>query len=142
LITDSLNGRVFEIDADSKFIVWSYRGDLINPYEADRLDNGNVLIGNGIGGVAYEINREGIEVWRFGISYLKSLIYLNCILAISIEVITILSITNGMRNRNLNRTEKSLRYVSIGMLGFLIVVAFIFWFFYTNLINMVIVALR
>ena len=142
LITDSLNSRVFEIDADSKQIVWSFQGDLINPYEADRLENGNVLIGNGIGGVAYEINREGIEVWRYGISYLKSLIYLNCILAITIEALAILSITVSMRSRNLNRIEKSLKYVSIGLLGFLIVVAFIFWFFYTNLINMVIVALR
>ncbi|TFF84266.1 MAG: hypothetical protein EU552_00850 [Promethearchaeota archaeon] len=142
LITDSLNSRVLEIDADSKQIVWSFQGDLINPYEADRLDNGNILIGNGIGGVVYEINRDGIEVWRYGISYLKSLIYLNCILAITIETFSILLITNGMRSRNLNRIEKILRYISIGLLGFLIVVAFIFLFFYTNIVNMLIISLR
>lgn len=142
LITDSLNSRVFEIDADSKQIVWSFQGDLINPYEADRLDNGNVLIGNGIGGVAYEINRDGIEVWRFGISYLKSLIYLNCILALIIETFAVLTIANDIRARKLNRTEKILKCISIGLLGFLIIVAFVFWFFYTNIINMVIISLR
>ena len=142
LITDSLNSRVFEINADSKQIVWSFQGDLINPYEADRLDNGNVLIGNGIGGVAYEINRNGIEEWRYGISYLKSLIYLNCILAIAIETFAFFTIINGIKGRKLNRTEKFLRYVTTGLIGFLIVIAFVFLFFYTNITNMVIIALR
>ena len=141
LITDSLNSRVFKIDADTKQIVWSYQGDLINPYEADRLDNGNILIGNGIGGVVYEINPEGFEVWRYGISYLKSLIYLNCILAIIFESVAIFFIANGIRGKSLNRIEKVLKYISIGLLGFLIVVAFVFLFFYTSIAVMVFIAM-
>ena len=141
MITDSLNSRVFEIDAESKQIVWSFQGDLINPYEADRLNNGNTPIGNGIGGVVYEINQEGIEVWRYGISYLKSLIYLNCILAIAIETVAILLITNGMRGRGLKRIEKILRYISLASLSFLILLAFVFLLFYTNIAVMVFIAM-
>ena len=141
LITDSLHSRVFEIDAVSKQIVWSYQGDLINPYEADKLENGNILIGNGIGGVVYEINREGLEVWRFGISYLKSLIYLNCILAIIMESVAILFLANGMRDRSLKHIEKVLKCMSIGFLGFLIVVTLVFLFFYTSIAVMVFIAM-
>jgi hypothetical protein len=141
LITDSLNSRVFEIDAVSKQIVWSFRGDLINPYEADMLDNGNILIGNGIGGVVYEINPDGFEVWRYGISYLKSLIYLNCILAIIIESATILFIFNAMKGRSLNRMQRVLKYFFISFFGFLIVVAFVFLFFYTSIAVMVFIAM-
>ncbi len=141
LITDSLNGRIFEIDKDSNAILWSFQGDLINPYEADRLENGNTLIGNGIGGVVYEINREGFEVWRYGISYLKSLIYLNCILGISIESTAILFIYQGMRGKMLSRKKKIGKYVVIGSLFSLIIVSFVLLFFYTSIAVMVFIAM-
>jgi len=82
LITDSLNSRVFIINKESKLILWQFKGDLINPYEADLLENGNILIGNGIGGVVYEVNEDGVIVWKYGLSYLKSVVYLNCIITI------------------------------------------------------------
>ena len=130
LITDSMNGRIIEVDEDSKAIVWEFRGDLLNPYEADRLENGNTLVGNGLGGVVYEINHDGIEVWRYGHSYLKIMIYLNCILAVIIESTAVIFILQSTRHRDLPHKKKVKRYVAVGFLATLIAIAVIFFFFY------------
>jgi hypothetical protein len=125
-----MNGRIIEIDKDTKDIIWEFRGDLLNPYEADRLENGNMLVGNGLGGVVYEINPDGIEVWRHGHSYLKIMIYFNCILAVIIESTAIIFIFQSTWHKELPHRKKVKRYVAIGLLSNLIVIAVIFLFFY------------
>ncbi len=89
LITDSSNSRILEVNKDSKQIVWSFAQDLIIPYEADLLDNGNILISSAYNGIILEVNRNGIIVWKYGFSIVKSLIYLNLIILIAISSIVL-----------------------------------------------------
>lgn len=133
LITDSLHNRVIEVNKEIKKIVWSHRGDLINPYEADFLDNGDILIGNGIGGVVYEINRNGVEVWRYGISYLKSVVYLNSIILLTMEsLIMAYLIYNFKVNANIMKNRKK-SYLSIGFLIILVIITIIPLVCYTSI---------
>jgi len=57
--------------------------------EADSLDNGNILISSAYNGIILEVNRNGIIVWKYGFSIVKSLIYLNLIILIAISSIAI-----------------------------------------------------
>ncbi|MBD3187585.1 hypothetical protein GF325_12195, partial [Candidatus Bathyarchaeota archaeon] len=50
LITDSLHHRVIEFNKNSSEITWQYTGNMIQPYQADYLDSGNILIADGAGG--------------------------------------------------------------------------------------------
>ncbi|MFW9937185.1 MAG: aryl-sulfate sulfotransferase [Candidatus Thorarchaeota archaeon] len=133
LITDSLHNRIIEIDRNTKEIVWKFHGDLINPYEADLLENGNILIGNGIGGVVYEINRDGIEVWRYGLSYLKSVVYLNSLISILIGLITLYQASNNIRLKELDSVDKTKNYVIIGLSILFIIVNIFLMFIYTSI---------
>jgi uncharacterized delta-60 repeat protein len=72
LITDSLNHRVIEVDADKR-IVWQY-GDgtlgsgsnqLNQPYRARRLANGNTLIADLGNDRVVEVTRRKAVVWQF-----------------------------------------------------------------------------
>jgi len=116
LITDSLNNRVIKINKESKEIVWQYKGNLINPYEADLLENGNVLIGNGIGGVVYEINPNGVIVWRYGLFYLKSVVYLNCIISILMGAVFLFFTYTKIRTKNIVRGKNIKNFVIVGTL--------------------------
>lgn len=69
--------------------MWSFAQDLIIPYEADLLDNGNILISSAYNGIILEVNRNGIIVWKYGFSIVKSLIYLNSIISIAISSIVL-----------------------------------------------------
>ena len=60
LITESLAGRVIEIDS-SGFIVWQKTG-LNVPKDAERLSNGNTLITEHIGKKVIEVDIAGNEV--------------------------------------------------------------------------------
>jgi hypothetical protein len=133
LVTDSLHNRIIEIDRKTKEIVWKYHGDLINPYEADLLQNGNILIGNGIGGVVYEINRNGIEIWRHGLSYLKSVVYLNSIISIMIGLISIFYKVKDFRLGESNPKKRSLNYVVLGFSIAFVVLNIVLLFSYTSI---------
>jgi len=133
LITDSLHNRVIEVKKDTREIVWSYTGDLINPYEADFLDNGNILIGNGIGGVVYEINRNGVGVWRYGISYLKSVVYLNSIILLTMESLTMAYLIYNFKvNAHMIKNRKKF-YLSIGILISLVIITILPLICYTSI---------
>jgi len=133
LITDSLNSRVIEINKESKEIVWQYKGDLINPYEADLLENGNVLIGNGIGGVVYEINSNGVIVWRYGLSYLKSVVYLNCIISILMRAVFLFFTYTKIRTENIVRGKNIKNFVIVGTLISYITISIIILLTYTSI---------
>ncbi|MFO8017969.1 MAG: PQQ-binding-like beta-propeller repeat protein [Promethearchaeia archaeon] len=87
LITDI--HRVFEIDKDTKEIEWEYSGDLMFAYEADRLENENTLIGGGLGGVVYEVDKDGNVVWSYGVSYILSVSSLNLLLLMTTHLFSI-----------------------------------------------------
>jgi hypothetical protein len=89
LITDSIGCRIFEIEKQTKDIIWSYNIDLLIPYEADMLDNGNILICNEYHGLVTEVNRNGDIIWRFGYSYIKAFIILNSIFSIILSSVVL-----------------------------------------------------
>jgi hypothetical protein len=137
LITDSLNNRVFIINKVSKEILWQFKGDLINPYEADLLENGNILIGNGIGGVVYEINGDGIIVWKYGLSYLKSVVYLNCIIAVLMSSVFLFFIY-AKKDWKTEFNEKKVRFsIKTGILVSLIIISITVLLTYTSITIMV-----
>jgi len=133
LITDSLHNRIIKVNRASKEIIWSYKGDLINPYEADQLENGNILIGNGIGGTVYEVNPNGIKVWRYGLSYLKSVVYLNSLTLIMIGLISILLTFRKIHLRDKSESKKIKNLIIIGVSCGLILVSIIIMFSYTSI---------
>jgi len=63
--------RVIEIDPLSNKIVWEYRGDPAESFQskwlgsAQRLPNGNTLIGDGWNGRAIEVTKQGEIVWEW-----------------------------------------------------------------------------
>lgn len=142
LITDSLHNRIFEIIKESKEIVWSYSLDTIMPYEADGLENGNVLFSNGWGGGIYEVNRDGIIVWRYGISFVKSIIYLNLIIFIWIGLTFIYIQYKMIKRRKLSRKPLIKKYILIGAAIFLICIFVLGLFIYNNLISIFIDIMR
>ena len=85
LITDSIGSRVIEITKDTKQIVWSHSQDFLIPYEADLLDNGHILISTAYNGLIIEVNRAGFIVWSYGISYIRSLLYMNAFILIGLS---------------------------------------------------------
>ena len=133
LITDSLGSRVIKINKESKEIVWQYKGDLINPYEADLLENGNVLVGNGIGGVVYEINPNGVVVWRYGVSYLKSVVYLNCIISILLGAVFLFFTYTKIRTKKKVGDKNIENYVIVGILISFIKISIIILLTYTSI---------
>jgi hypothetical protein len=64
LVTEFSVSRVREIDRKTKKTVWEFE-NLKNPYDADRLPNGNTLIADTFGGRVIEIDRDGKIVWSF-----------------------------------------------------------------------------
>jgi len=65
LIVDSGNNRIIIINEVGE-LVWEWNKDLAIPYEADWLDNGNILISGASSGVIQEISIENSEVvWIF-----------------------------------------------------------------------------
>jgi len=133
LITDSLNSRVFIINKVSKLIIWQFKGDLVNPYEADLLENGNILIGNGIGGVVYELNEDGVIVWKYGLSYLKSVVYLNCIITILMSSVFLFFIFTK-KDWKTEFKEKKLSFsIKSGILISLIIVSITILLTYTSI---------
>jgi hypothetical protein len=64
LVTEFAVSRVREIDRKTKKTVWEFE-NLKNPYDADRLPNGNTLIADTFGGRVIEIDRDGKIVWSF-----------------------------------------------------------------------------
>jgi len=62
---------VIEVDRRTNTIVWQYADqslfELFSPYisGAQRLANGNTLIGEGVHGRLFEVTREGEVVWEF-----------------------------------------------------------------------------
>ena len=137
LITDSLNNRVIKINKESKEIVWEYKGDLINPYEADLLENGNVLVGNGIGGVVYEINPNGVIVWRYGVSYLKSVVYLNCIISILMGAVFLFFTYTKIRTKKAVGDKNIENFVIAGILISFITISIIVLLTYTSITMLV-----
>jgi len=133
LITDSLNSRVFIINKVSKVILWQFKGDLVNPYEADLLENGNILIGNGIGGVVYELNEDGAIVWKYGLSYLKSIVYLNCIITVLMSSVFLFFIFSK-KDWKTKFTERKLSYsIKSGVLISFIIISITVLLTYTSI---------
>ena len=64
LVTEFAVSRVREIDRKTKKTVWEFE-NLKNPYDADRLPNGNTLIADTFGSRVLEIDRDGKIVWSF-----------------------------------------------------------------------------
>ena len=64
LVTEFAVSRVREIDRKTKTTVWEFE-NLKNPYDADRLPNGNTLIADTFGSRVLEIDRDGKIVWSF-----------------------------------------------------------------------------
>ena len=113
--------------------MWQYKGDLINPYEADLLENGNVLIGNGIGGVVYEVDRYGVIVCKYGLSYLKSVVYLNCIISMAMTSLYLLYFFTTKGWKEILRAKRIKYSVIIGSLISLFVVSLIILLTYTSI---------
>lgn len=67
--------RIIEINPTTNKIVWKYPGDSAGPMEfqfsaaivsgVQELQNGNILISNGVLGHVFEITRKGRKVWEF-----------------------------------------------------------------------------
>ncbi len=144
LITDSLHNRIIEIEKDSKKIVWSYTRDLIIPYDADRLENGNTLISNGYSGIVYEVNRAGEIVWRYGLSFDKSMIYLNVIIMLGFSSTAIIFISKDIiKRRELTKFRKEIKGIKIGILIIPIIFSLLVLFSYTTIIgNLVIETMK
>ena len=142
LITDT--DRVFEINKTTKEILWEFKGDLISAYESDKLDNGNILIGCGLGSVVYEVSPNGVIVWRFGMSFAKSLIYLNVILFSLIEVISLYFTSQKIRKtQRSDRISKRIwNYVKIAILLFLISTNIILIITYTQILMNMLFSLK
>ncbi len=121
LITDSFNCRISVIEKESKELIWSYNSDLIVPYEADLLDNGNFLVSGEYAGVVYEVNRNGMVVWRYGLSYVKSVVYLNSILLMAIASTELFFRYRKIRSDSLTPKGKFIEFTVIGILIVLII---------------------
>jgi len=119
MITDTFHNRIIEISKEDKEIIWSYKGDLFVPYEADRLDNGNTIISNGYGGVCFEINEKGQIIWRYGISFEKSIIYMNLIIISAILSCAIIFQYKKMKKSELNHKGKKKIKIHISILSVL-----------------------
>jgi uncharacterized protein (UPF0248 family) len=132
LITDSANSRVIEISKNTKEIIWNFHLDLIIPYEADYLDNGNILISNGITGVSYEVNRNKEIVWRYGVSFEKSIIYMNFIFILSFQSIIIFILIGGIKSRKSSKLGKIIRLIIIGIIIFSMINIIIGFWTYNN----------
>ncbi|MFX0061496.1 MAG: aryl-sulfate sulfotransferase [Candidatus Hermodarchaeota archaeon] len=124
LITDSFNHRIIEVNKDTKEIVWFFKGDLIFPYEADMLENENILFGSADGTV-YEINKDGIVIWRYGVSYGKIVIYLNLTTLIITELVNIGVIYKKWKRNNLTHKEKKKRGAFIAIHSVIIIFSII-----------------
>ncbi len=65
LITDSGNNRIVIIDNNGE-LLWEWKKDLAIPYEADWLENGNILISGATSGVIQEISFPDAKVvWSY-----------------------------------------------------------------------------
>ncbi len=65
LITDSGNNRIVIIDNAGE-LLWEWKKDLAIPYEADWLENGNILISGATSGVIQEISFPDAKVvWSY-----------------------------------------------------------------------------
>jgi len=134
LITDSSNSRVIEYNKNANKVVWSYSQDLIIPYESDLLNNTHVLISSAYNGFVLEVNRAGVVIWRWGYSYVKAVLYLNCIWTLIISLMSLFFMIkklNFNKKRSQQITYKS--YIIIGMLIFFIVASIILLIFYSQI---------
>ncbi len=97
LIVDSGNNRVIIID-DSGKLIWEWNKDLAIPYEADWLENGNILISGATSGVLLEVSIINSEIiWRFNTNDSKdfyvSIVRTACIF---IMIVSCLTFTNRL----------------------------------------------
>lgn len=67
LVADSENNRIVEYQrSDGEWkLTWGYRGDLLWPRDADRLPNGNTLIGDTLNDRAIEVTPDRKIVWEY-----------------------------------------------------------------------------
>ena len=69
--TDRPWSRVVEVDAVNREIVWQYEGTVEERFyslsmgSAQRLPNGNTLVGESLQGRAFEVTPEGMIVWEW-----------------------------------------------------------------------------
>ncbi|MFX1252795.1 MAG: aryl-sulfate sulfotransferase [Promethearchaeota archaeon] len=142
LITDSENNRIFEVNKVSKETIWTFKGELTLPYEAEILENGNILVSSSLNGIVYEINKDGIVVWRYGISYIKSVIYLNFITLIMTELANVGFIYKRWKTDNLTHKEKKNTVVFMGIHSAIIIFSIIILFTFQSIVVMIVSALR
>jgi len=64
LVTEFAMSEVREVDLATKQTVWKFE-QLRNPYDADRLPNGNTLIADTFGSRVIEVDPKGTIVWSF-----------------------------------------------------------------------------
>ena len=64
LVTEFAMSQVREVDLATKQTVWKFE-QLRNPYDADRLPNGNTLIADTFGSRVIEVDPKGTIVWSF-----------------------------------------------------------------------------
>ncbi|MBL8735197.1 MAG: aryl-sulfate sulfotransferase [Planctomycetes bacterium] len=64
LVTEFALSQVREIDLATKQTVWKFK-QLRNPYDADRLPNGNTLIADTFADRVIEVDAKGTIVWSF-----------------------------------------------------------------------------
>ena len=134
LITDSFNCRVFELDKKTKEIKWSYSKDLIIPYEADKLENGNVLISSEYNSILLEIDGNQKLVWRYGLSYIKSTIYLNSFFLIGISVVCLYLISRPKYYKELKSRKAKKLYGIYGIFITFLIIAVIMLIFYSEIL--------
>ncbi len=141
LITDSLHHRVIEYNKTANVITWEYSGNLVQPYQADYVDENRVLISDGEGGHVFILNKMTGAIEREyktpnGSAQYVELIFFLIMLVIGMYII--FKIVDGAVFKHISNRRKyaTLLIVAIGELAFFLY-TFLFpqWFLKTIVIT-------
>lgn len=130
LITDSGNNRIVIID-DTGELLWEWKRDLAIPYEADWLENGNILISGATSGAILEVSIASSEVvWSYYANAGKDFYIITArTVCIFIIILSCLSFTNRLLiNLKLRKSEESFskwQWVRLS-LSLILIFAFLF----------------
>ncbi|MBD3186869.1 PQQ-binding-like beta-propeller repeat protein, partial [Candidatus Bathyarchaeota archaeon] len=96
LITD--DDRVIEVNYTTKEVIWSFEQDLVLPYEADELPDGNILIGTGGSGFVFEVDKSTGKIsWQYGFSFIKTEFYMNCLMILVFNSLQLTMVLAGFQ---------------------------------------------
>lgn len=92
LITDSLNHRVIEYNRSSNEIIWSYTGSLVQPYQADYVNETHVVIADGVGGAVILLDKTtNTIVWQYITPIRSTLLILAVLVPVEVFLVILIS---------------------------------------------------